>query len=169
MTSSEWHREDVRGHEVACLVVESVECDVTLIRVQAARGAGRKTSLRVTSPVAALVPKSMLSLRPRPNFRGWKKFERILRKRPGWSPQLKLKYHLGKHTGFPPAAAHPRHTCHLFLPVTFRPCASGHPRMFPQPAVVCYIRAIHTVNGLIWLHCMEWRIIHKQHIQRLTL
>lgn len=35
-------RRDVRGHEPACLVVVNVECDVTLIRVQAARGGGRK-------------------------------------------------------------------------------------------------------------------------------
>lgn len=33
---------DVRGHEPACLVVVNVECDVTLIRVQAASGGGRK-------------------------------------------------------------------------------------------------------------------------------
>lgn len=121
MTSSEWHREDVRGHKLACLAVESVECDVTLIRVQAARGGGRKTSLRVTSPAAALVPKSMLSLRPRPNFRRWKKFERILRKRPGWSPPLKLKYHLGKQTGFPPAAAHPSSHLSPFSACHFSP------------------------------------------------
>lgn len=41
MTSSARHGEgDVRGHSPPCLVVVNVECDLVLIRVQAARWEG---------------------------------------------------------------------------------------------------------------------------------
>lgn len=162
---------DVRGHKVACLVVVNVECDVTLIRAQAEKGGGRKTSLRVPSlPQLLTSCQSQCCLNvPGPISGGEKSLKGSGGKKRGWSPQLKLKHHLGKQTGFPPVVTHRRHTCHLFLPVTSHPSAPDHPHTAQEPAVVSYTRVVHRVNGLIWLHCMESRIIHECYIQHLTL
>lgn len=47
LSSVAWR--DVRGYELVFLLVVNVECDVTLIRVQAARRRREETSLRVLS------------------------------------------------------------------------------------------------------------------------
>lgn len=90
-----------------------------------------ETSLRVRHfPSCCPLAKVNVVSTSRAQFQEVKKpihAERNRRKKQGWSPQLKLKYHLGKQTGFPPVVTHPRHPCHLFLPVTSHPSASDHP------------------------------------------
>lgn len=94
-----------------------------LIRAQSGREVeGEETSLRVPSlpPVAAPSAKVNVVLTSRAQFQEVKKKKTTEKKR-GWSPLLKLKFHLGKQTGFPPVVTHPRHPCHLFPACHFSP------------------------------------------------
>lgn len=116
-------RRDVSYTRRARLVVVNVECDVMLIRAQSGERGGRGGNFfksPVTSPSCCPQCQSQCCLNiPSPISRGEKK--KRLKKKRGWSPLLKLKFHLGKQTGFPPVVTHPRHPCHLFPACHFSP------------------------------------------------
>lgn len=101
-----------------------VWCDVDQSAVSEREG-GNFFESPVTSPVAAPRAKVNVFLTSQAQFQEVKKaWKDPGEKKRGWSLQLKLKYHLGKQTGFPPVVTHPRHPCRFFLPVTSHPSAS---------------------------------------------
>lgn len=98
-----------------------VRCDVdqSAVRERGGRG-GNFFKSPVTSPSCCPQCQSQCCLNiPSPISRGEKK--KTTEKKRGWSPLLKLKFHLGKQTGFPPVVTHPRHPCHLFPACHFSP------------------------------------------------
>ena len=134
-----------------------VEYDMTSIRVQGGERFREENFFKgpVTSPVAALVPKSMLPQRLGPDFRSWSPCWKDPERKTGWSRQLNPKYLLGKQTGFPPVVARPRQTRHQLLPLTSHPAASGGPQATQQPAVIGWATVIHKVEGLIRAYDMQ--------------